>query len=109
VRLWALAFALTQVIETPLYTWGLIRAGRPRGAALLLGFGASCLTHPIVWFWLPALSLPAPRYIALAELFAFVAETVYLRAAGLTRAPLWAAVGNFASFAAGACLWGLPR
>lgn len=42
----SLAFALTQLIEVPIYT-------RTLGVRRLPAFGASAITHPFVWFVAP--------------------------------------------------------
>jgi len=102
---WALYFFITQAIEVPVYVATLPDPSRPRRA--LIGFGASALTHPIVWFVLkPLLLRPLGfgAYAAFAETFAVLAEAAYL--AGLFRVParralLCALAANGASFAAG--------
>ena len=58
----------------------------------LVGFGASAITHPVVWFVIPG--LPASGFaerVARAEVFAVVVEGLYLfawRAYDLRRALL---------------------
>jgi hypothetical protein len=104
------------------------RAPRSKGARAAIAFGASLLTHPIVWFVMPALSarlyaacalmLPGARglgvtgqtllYGALAEGFAVAAEALYLRAFGVQRALAWSAGANAASVIVGTLVvWGL--
>ena len=75
---YAVALALTLAIETPIVALALARWYRvrpARGAALaLIG---SVLTHPIVWFVLPAPLIPAVGslgYLLAAEGFAWLAE-----------------------------------
>ena len=98
-QLWALAFVITQLVETPLYTWALGRLGtRPRwlaGAApgalpwparAALGFLASLLTHPVVWFVWPRLISPVdhyPQFVLAAECFAVLTEAALLWLGGL--------------------------
>lgn len=105
VRSWLDAFALTQLIEAPIYVTAL-RAGAPpaRGwaAALALALGPSALTHPIVWFVFPRL-LPEPYWamLACAEVFAVAAEAGYLRLLGLRRPLELSLIANAASFGVG--------
>ncbi len=124
-QLWALAFVLTQLVETPLYTWALTRLGtRPRWlggrgplpwpARVGLGFLASLLTHPVVWFVWPLLISPSehyPQFVFAAECFAVLSEAALLWCCGLRWAlPVSLAV-NMASVSAGLlsrALFGLP-
>jgi hypothetical protein len=106
---WALAFVLTQVIEVPIYVRGL--KARP-GAA----FGASAITHPVVWWVMPAVwralyvamrgVAPGFRlgevgyfvgYGVVAEGFAVGVEAAWFRVLGYRRAVLWSVVANGAS------------
>jgi hypothetical protein len=111
---WLAAFAFTQCIEVPIY----MRAMRGRPA---VAFGASAITHPIVWFVVPRLWVqlylaliasstvfviraPALRYAAmvlLAECFAVVIEALYLRAFEIRRAFAWSLFANGASVTLG--------
>ena len=54
---WAFAFVFTQIIEVPIYMRGL-RVGP------LKAFGASALTHRVVWFVIPALWAALYRFAA---------------------------------------------
>jgi hypothetical protein len=96
LRAWLSAFFFTQCVEVPIYR-GLAKAG------WLPAFGASALTHPIVWFIIP--SLWRGRYwgmVAVAETFAVVAEALYLGLAFKVKRPLlWAFVANASSAALG--------
>ncbi len=130
---WLLAFAFTELVEVPLYARALRRQGVLEGllAACAVGFGASLITHPIVWFAIPrwwiALYLfaldhapwvriesPTARYAAmgvLSECFAVLVEAVYLRAWGLRRALAWSLAANVLSVTLGlACraVFGVP-
>ena len=101
---WLSAFALTQAVEMPIY----VRALRERPTverlshALALAFGASALTHPIVWFVMPKL-IPGDwlTMVIIAELFAITAEAAWFRAFGLPRALAWAGFANAASVLVG--------
>jgi hypothetical protein len=118
---WFLAFAITQLVECPIY----VRVFRVRFA---VAFAASAMTHPLVcflfpWLWRriyvalmlarPGFSLSDTAYFlvfgALAEPFAIVVEALWLhRAARLSgRGALVASiVANTASGLAGlACSW----
>ena len=106
---WLAAFALTSILEVPIYMRALLTpdAGREPAlaswpAALGVGFGASAITHPVVWFVMPAL-IPGsyPLMVLVAECFAIGVEAVWLRAFGLRRPLAWAAFANAASVTAG--------
>lgn len=106
---WWAAFALTQAIEVPIYVLGTRNAALPLPWRIAVGFGASALTHPVVWFVLRALEAPLgfAAYFAVAETFAVLAEALYLRAFALPR-PLWlAAIANGTSAGAGLLWWWL--
>jgi hypothetical protein len=103
---WLSAFGLTQVVEMPIYVRALREGERPTierlPLALAIAFGASALTHPIVWFVIPEL-IPGDwlTMVIVAELFAITAEAVWLRAFGLPRALAWAGFANAASVLVG--------
>ena len=98
VRIWLEAFVLTQVVEMPIYS--VVAEGR-WWKRLAIAFGASAITHPIVWFVIMPNFGPYWTMVAIAEGFAFAAEAVYLRLLGVRRAWLWALVANAASFGGG--------
>lgn len=99
---WLSAFALTQAVEVPIYVRALRQGPQPSierlSLALALGFAASAITHPIVWFVWPVL-LPGDwlTMAIVAELFAITTEAAWLRAFGLPRALAWAGLANAAS------------
>ncbi len=123
---WLAAFAFTQAIEVPIYALAQRTihpsndgvASPATGASvwawrLALAFGASALTHPIVWFVLPPTSqwLGYWGYVALAEAFAVLAEAAYFRALGLRRSLLWSLGANAASAGLGLtsrAIFGVP-
>lgn len=116
---WFWSFVFTQVVEVPIYMRALGQPDRApalgRWRRLGLGFLASALTHPYVWFvFFPLFYAPGPYddlayrwpalgvhrytiYLLVAETFAVVAEAALLRACGLRRALLWALLANAAS------------
>ncbi len=134
-----LAFAVTQLVEVPIYLRALRdrRPSPPQGATdgtgakgpaegkstwiarASIAFGASAITHPIVWFVMPwaatalyriALRAGAPAlgelgrtllYGALAEGFAVLVEGLYLRGFGVKRAMIWSISANAASVVVG--------
>lgn len=150
----ALAFAITQLVEVPIYLRALRGArGSPAPAAsrapapaappsppraaqetpapspastgtslarrAAIAFGASALTHPIVWFVMPwaamalyraALRAGGPAldetgrtlvYGGLAEGFAVLAEALYLRGFRVRRPLRWSLLANAASVIVG--------
>jgi hypothetical protein len=118
---WLLAFAVTQAVEIPIYR-------RFSRATAFEAFGASAMTHPIVWFVIPwawsrlygawfAASLPLNPierhviYFVVAELFAVIAEAAYMKALGRERPFVVALGANAASVTSGLllrALFGLP-
>lgn len=106
VRAWLLAFAFTQLVEVPLYRYVL-------GCSLARAFGASALTHPVIWFVLfPLLGWDHVAKVWLAEAFAWSAETLWFaRTYGLGRSAMASLSANAASFALGMLcreLFGIP-
>jgi hypothetical protein len=118
LRGWPFAFALTEIVEMPIWIWALSRfAGSmsvPRRVEL--AFLASMLTHPWVWFVFPQLH-PALEALGLsraaswnavlfaAEIFAWLVEAWLLSRFGLTRALTWSAIANAASYGVGRIVW----
>lgn len=107
---WLRAFALTQLVEAPIYRFGL----KVRWTHAL---AASAVTHPVVWFFFPwlaeRLDLGWGTMAVLAELFAWSVEAAYLALAAGARWPRAAVaslVANGASVAVGLALraaWGI--
>lgn len=92
LKRWLAAFLLTQLVEVPIY--GIALRGR-----LLIAFGASTITHPIVWFVIQPL-WPGRFYqgVLVAEAFAISVEAIYLQRTGrVRRAWLWSLGANAAS------------
>jgi hypothetical protein len=110
---WLSAFLFTQAVEIPIYVALIRREGRrgsppvERGLAgpVALAFGASAVTHPIVWFVIPQIAYDSYwDMVARAELFAVGVEGLYLYAfqlAGLRRAFGWSLLANASSFGLG--------
>ena len=103
---WLIAFVFTQAVEVPIYSVGL-RVG------LLPAFGASAITHPILWFAIfPYLPLPRFWLVIVGESFAFLVEAAYFAFVFRRRHVLvWSALANGASFGTGLLsrwLFGIP-
>jgi hypothetical protein len=103
---WLWAFLFTQMVEVPIYVVG------PR-VGLLAAFGASAITHPLLWFVIfPYLHLPYLWLVVVGESFAWSVEAAYLAlACRRRRAWLWSAIANGASLGAGMLsrhLFGMP-
>jgi ABC-type branched-subunit amino acid transport system permease subunit len=106
IHAWLGAFAFTQAVEVPIWAYALAEHRKlSRGAhpwpfwvCAAVGFGASAITHPIVWFVIPRY---APGgYVAMvlqAEAFAVVVEAVYTSLAGLRWSLGWSICANAAS------------
>lgn len=102
---WLAAFVVTQAAEVPIYT--LAQEERPMWQRLLVAFGASAITHPIVWFVLYEPLLPIvgyTPYLLIAETFAWGVEALWLRGWGVDRPALWSLTANAASVALGSLL-----
>jgi hypothetical protein len=91
------AFVFTQIVEVPIYRRGL-------DVAFWAAFGASAITHPLVWIFMGSGVWRAPwRYqVLVAESFAWLVEAGYFRFAfGRRRTLLWSLVANGASYGMG--------
>jgi hypothetical protein len=96
-RAWLSAFAFTQIIEVPIYR-------RHLDVSWLAAFGASALTHPVVWFvfFNRGVHLSYTTKLVSAELFAWLFEAAYFRwLFGKKRALLWTLIANTASLTLG--------
>ena len=97
---WLLAFLFTQAVEVPIYSVALNR--RPVAPRFAIAFGASLLTHPIVWalvicygdggYW---------RVVAGAESLAVLVEAAYLHAFEVRSAAGWSLLANASSLGLG--------
>lgn len=92
---WLAAFAFTQAVEVPVYRRG--------GCSWAGAFGASAITHPVVWFVIfPLLRVGYAERIVVAELFAVLVEALWLRVAlKRPRALGWSLAANGLSFGLG--------
>lgn len=102
-RKWLLAFLLTQAVEVPI--WQLSLRPRPLLQRLAIGFGASLLTHPLLWILWP-LGLPGNYWAAVAvgETGVVLVEAIYIRLWGVKSPLTWSLLANGASFVTG-LLW----
>lgn len=94
---WLKAFLFTQIVEIPIYRYGL-------RCSYLRAFGASAITHPIVWFVAAASGWHAAWWIraACGETFAFLVEAAYFALSfGWKRGLAWSAIANGTSFVLG--------
>lgn len=96
---WLFAFLATQVIEVPIY-WRSMPE-RPAWARLLIGAGASTITHPFVWWAIQHLPGSYPARLWGAEAAAWLVEAAWLRLFGVERALLWSLVANGLSLGVG--------
>jgi hypothetical protein len=107
IRAWFAAFVFTQLVEVPIYSTAL-------PCSLIAAFGASAITHPIVWFgfFSPAWHAPYLAKLGLAEAFAWLVEAGYFAFRfPLRRALFWSFVANAASVSTGfasRALFGVP-
>jgi len=100
---WLEAFILTQLVEVPLYCWLLSSGALWRRA--LVGFIATTITHPIIWFVLHAMAtswnLSHEIYLLMAESYAVGVEGLFLWALSYAKPWRLALLINMASFALG--------
>ncbi|TNF27832.1 MAG: hypothetical protein EP329_18955 [Deltaproteobacteria bacterium] len=71
--LWLRAFALTVLIEVPIYTLFLQRFGRPVVAVVLVAIGLQVATHPALWFVAPRFE-PYWAWVLTMELLIWLVE-----------------------------------
>lgn len=96
-RKWLFAFIFTQLVEVPIYR-------RAFDCSFLVAFGASAITHPIVWgvFLLKPWPASFMTNAIGTELFAWLAEAAYFHFVfGYKRALWWSLVANATSLALG--------
>jgi hypothetical protein len=103
---WLGAFAFTQAVEVPIWTHALrkhrtVASGQRPWSVLVaaaIAFGATAITHPIVWFVFPRYAFGSYwLMIAEAEAFAVLAEASYVSLFGLERPLAWSLLANMAS------------
>lgn len=97
---WPGGFLLTELVELPVYWVALEHL--PPGRRGAVAFGASLITHPVVWFVGPWL-IPEPYglRVAVSEAFAIGVEAAWLRAFGAKDALLWSVFANSLSMVVG--------
>jgi hypothetical protein len=98
MKRWLAAFLFTQVVEVQVPIYGYALRGRA-----LVAFGASALTHPIVWFVIPRVWHGGGYLglVAVSEAFAILAEAFYMKKAGLAHPLRWSIAANLASSSLG--------
>jgi hypothetical protein len=110
VKAWLAAFLFTQLVEVPIYA----RALSPRRWPVRLGvaFGASALTHPLVWIFVTTFAREHyAASVVIAESFAIVVEALWIKAFGVKRSLEWSLLANATSLGLGlACraIFGWP-
>ncbi len=120
ISAWFRAFLLTQAVEMGVYAHA-TAAPRPWRERLAIAFGASAITHPLVWFVIvegvqramPEVSVHLPLQqswwagVAVAETFAVLAEAAWLALFGVRalHALGLALLANGASFTIGLFLY----
>jgi hypothetical protein len=93
---WLAAFIFTQLVEVPIYVRGL-------GVRPVTAFGASLITHPLLWLGVSHPAAPGTylQRVVVAEVAACLVEAVYFGRQGARRALLWSLLANAASLALG--------
>jgi hypothetical protein len=111
---WLAAFVFTQIVEVPIYLWAIARSKSRsfRPFDLAIAFGASAITHPILWLALSGVS--SRTWVAattIAEIVVVLVEALWLRLFAVKRALVWSFVANAASLGLGLlsrALFGMP-
>lgn len=107
---WLLAFALTQTVEMGVYVQAHAQP-RPLRERLAIAFACSGITHPLVWFVIPELTMDLTPWwgwwhtVAVAETFAVLAEAALLGAFAVRWPVGWALLANGTSFLTGLFLY----
>lgn len=101
---WLAAFALTQIVEVPIYLFAFRRGERRFARRFAIAFTASTITHPFVWFVFPRLVSPYLVMLVCAEAFAVIAEAAWFRRLDMPRPLFWSFVANATSVAFGFAL-----
>ena len=92
---WLRAFLFTQVVEIPIYRFGL-------RTSFWRAFGASAITHPIVWVVHSHWSASWAVRTTAVEIFAVVVEAIWFGVTfGPKRGLLWSLLANGVSFGLG--------
>ncbi len=94
---WAAAFVFTQIVEIPIYR-------RHLGVGFWAAFGASAITHPLVWLFLGSHAWRAPwtAQVVAVEVLVWLTEAAYFGVAFRRRGALrWSFVANAASLTLG--------
>ena len=106
---WIMAFTLTQVIEITvgMLFWRDDKVSSPKKVAIL--FGASLITHPMVWFIFPQIrdegGYSYGEYLLMAESYAYGVEALYYYAFRVKRPILLSVLANSGSFLTGVFLY----
>jgi len=85
---WLAAYLFTIAFEIPVIAWGLRRAFPSSLVLIVLTFGASAITHPLLWHFVPAVETVDARLL-IAELIVALVEASFFH---LTWA--WKGAGN---------------
>lgn len=95
---WLYAFAFTQAVEIPIYM-------RPLKGRYVVAFGASAITHPLLWFVAGRIHFFQDQNgIYCAEGLVVLVEAAWIYAFGVrpaSQALVWSGVANGMSFALG--------
>ncbi len=106
---WIMAFILTQVIEITagMLFWRDDEVSSLRKIATL--FGASLITHPMVWFIFPQIrdeaGMSYGEYLLMAESYAYGVEALYYYAFRIKHPILLSVIANSCSFLTGVFLY----
>lgn len=106
---WIMAFTLTQVIEITvgMLFWKDKEVSSARKICIL--FGASLITHPMVWFIFPQIrdegGFSYGEYLWMAESYAYGVEALYYYAFRIKRPIVLSVITNSCSFLTGVFLY----
>lgn len=81
---WLAAFVLTQILEIPIWMWAGRNFFSSRGKIFFCAFGASAITHPILWFAFPWHTGNDFIVLIVGETFVVVTEALWAKWRGIS-------------------------
>jgi hypothetical protein len=108
---WLIAFALTLASELAAVGWLARRLEPHTGRRLALCTFANLATHPLVWFFFPAVLSPWVLATLVSEVWAWLVEAAFYRLtfphASWRASLLLSLAANLTSFGLGLVLWAI--
>ena len=96
---WPVAFCLTQLVEVPIYLFAARRL--PAWKRWVFAFGASAITHPLLWFLLPWKDGDWQTFFLLGESAVMMIEATWAALFRIANPMTWSVLANGSSILAG--------